>query len=352
MDKKTRKNSGDKKAILITGDRGFISGYVIPKLLDMGHVVIGVDNNWKYGPTKKSFDRHPQYYHYRHDAKDTKFLYSLMEKYKVDYVIQGAAMIGGIPFFHRLAYDLLAENERLSASAFDAAIKWHRKRKLKKIVVISSSMVFENVENFPSKEGDQLKCPPPSSTYGFQKLATEYFAKGANIQYGVPYMIVRPFNCAGIGEEKAKVDVEIKSGNISLAMSHVIPDLIQKIYKGQYPLRILGSGKQIRHYTYGGDLADGILAATFSDFINEDFNLSTQIGHTVLDLAKIIWAKMNPNKPFKWISDQPFKYDVQKRIPDTKKAEKMLGFKAKTSLDKILNETIPWVCKMVDKGRI
>jgi UDP-glucose 4-epimerase len=135
-------------------------------------------------------------------------------------------------------------------------------------------------------------------------------------------------------------------------MSHVIPDLIQKIYKGQYPLRILGSGKQIRHYTYGGDLADGIILATFSKVVNEDFNLSTPVGHTVIELAREIWKRMKPGKPFKWVSDEPFKHDVQKRVPDTRKAKKILGFEAKTSLDKILDETIPWVCKKVDEGRI
>ena len=48
------------------------------------------------------------------------------------------------------------------------------------------------------------------------------------------------------------------SGNVKLAMSHVVPDLVQKILKGQDPLHILGKGNQVRHYTYGGDLAKGI----------------------------------------------------------------------------------------------
>jgi len=352
MNKKSKNDRKAGKNILITGDRGFIAGYIIPKLLDGGHKVVGLDNDWKYGPVKKSFDNHPKYFHSRHDAKDVDFLISLLEKYKIDMIIHGAAIIGGISLFHKLAYDLMAENERLAASVFDAAIQWHKKKKLEKIVVISSSMVFESTTKFPSREGDQLKCPPPLSTYGYQKLATEYFARGANIQYGVPYLIVRPFNCAGVGEQRAKVDAKVYSGNINLAMSHVIPDLIQKIYKGQYPLHILGSGKQIRHYTYGGDLADGILAAMFSDIANDDFNLSTPVGHTVLELSKEIWKRMMPTEPFRWASDKPFKYDVQKRVPDVRKAKKLLRFEAKTSLDKILDETIPWVCEMVDKGKI
>ena len=66
---------------------------------------------------------------------------------------------------------------------------------------------------------------------------------------------MRPFNCVGVGEGRALGDVEVLSGNVKLAMSHVVPDLVQKIVKGQDPLHILGDGDQIRHYTYGGDLA-------------------------------------------------------------------------------------------------
>src|SRR5208283_2699827 len=96
-----------------------------------------------------------------------------------DHFVAGAAMIGGIAYFHELAYDLLAENERICASSFDAAIWAHKNAKLRKITVISSSMVFENAVTYPTPEGHQTQCPPPSSTYGFQKLAGEYFAKGA-----------------------------------------------------------------------------------------------------------------------------------------------------------------------------
>ena len=80
----------------------------------------------------------------------------------------------------------------------------------------------------------------------------------------------------GIGEGRALGDVEIVSGNVKLAMSHVVPDLVQKVLKGQDPLHILGDGSQVRHYTYGGDLARGmVLAMESTAALNEDFNLST-----------------------------------------------------------------------------
>lgn len=131
--------------------------------------------------------------------------------------------------------------------------------KLKKITVLSSSMVYENATVFPSPEGHQKECPPPFSTYGFQKLACEYFAKGAWEQYQLPYTICRPFNCVGIRERCAVGGVEVPSGNVKLAMSHVVPDLVQKVLKGQDPIHLLGNGQQVRCYTYGGDLADGII---------------------------------------------------------------------------------------------
>ena len=197
-------------------------------------------------------------------------------------------------YFHTYAYDLLAENERIIASSCDAAIKAHEQGKLKKVTYLSSSMVFESATHWPSAEGDERKIPPPLSSYGFQKLAVEYFAIAAWDQYKLPYTIVRPFNCVGIGESRALGDVEIDSGNVKLAMSHVVPDLVQKVLKGQDPLHILGTGEQVRHYTYGGDLARGIVECVLQDAaLNDDFNLSTAESTTVLDLAELIWKKIN-----------------------------------------------------------
>lgn len=337
--------------ILVTGSKGFIAGYLIEDLLQHGHAVVGIDNLSKYGEVEKSYDANPKYIFVKGDAKDTGLLKELMAD--CDQVIAGAAIIGGISLFHELAYDLIAENERIIASTFDAAIWAHKHKKLKRINVMSSSMVFESTKKFPSPEGEQLKCPPPLSTYGFQKLACEYFAKGAYEQYKLPYCIIRPFNCVGIGEKRALCDKEIYSGNVKLAMSHVVPDLVQKVLKGQSPLHILGKGNQIRHYTYGGDLARGIrLCVESAKAENEDFNLSTKTSTTVLELAKAIWKKINPKKPFKYVCDDPFTYDVQKRVPDTRKAKKILGFEAETTLDQMLDEIIPWIEEQIKIGGI
>lgn len=342
----------DGRKVLVTGSAGFIGGYVVEELLRQGYAVVGLDNYSKYGPVKKSYDSDPNYRFVEGDVRDTDLLLKLLEG--CHHFIAGAALIGGISYFHTYAYDLLATNERIMASSCDAAIAAYAggAGQLRKVTYMSSSMVFESTDRWPSSEGDERKIPPPISSYGFQKLACEYFARAAWDQYQLPYTILRPFNCVGIGEQRAIGDVEVPSGNVKLAMSHVVPDLVQKVIKGQDPLHLLGDGTQIRHYTYGGDLARGIvLSLEHPSATNNDFNLSTNCSTTVAELAELIWRKIKgPGVPLSVVHDDPFTHDVQKRIPDTSKARQLLDFEATTSLEAMLDEVIPWIVQAVSDG--
>jgi nucleoside-diphosphate-sugar epimerase len=338
--------------VLVTGSAGFIGGYVVEELLNRGYEVVGLDNLSKYGDVTRTFGGQAKYSFVNGDARDVDLLTDLMKD--VDHVIAGAALIGGISYFHTYAYDLLAKNERIIAATCDAAIATYQaKRPLKKVTYLSSSMVFESTDRWPSVEGDERKVAPPLSSYGFQKLAVEYFARAAWDQYKLPYTIVRPFNCVGIGERRALGDVEISSGNVKLAMSHVVPDIIQKILRGQNPVHILGDGSQVRHYTYGGDLAKGIVLAMESDAaLNEDFNLSTAESTTVSELVNMIWDKINLGVELNIIHEPGFEHDVNRRIPSVEKAKNILGFEAKTSLSDMLDIVIPWIEKAIQEGAI
>jgi UDP-glucose 4-epimerase len=340
--------------VLVSGSAGFIGGYLVEELLGRGYEVVGVDNFSKYGRAKKSYDDHPNYTLVEGDCQNVELMTSLLDG--CDHFIAGAAMIGGISYFHTYAYDLIATNERITAASCDAAIAAHKNGvgRLRKVTYMSSSMVFESADHWPSHEGQEREVPPPLSSYGFQKLAVEYFARAAWDQYKLPYTIVRPFNCVGTGESRALGDEEILSGNVKLAMSHVVPDLVQKVLKGQDPLHILGSGDQIRHYTYGGDLAKGIvMAMEHPDAKCEDFNLSTAQGTSVRELADAIWRKIKgQNAELRLVHDEPFEYDVQRRVPSTEKAKRVLGFEARTSIDQMLDEVIPWIASAVKAGTI
>ena len=221
----------------------------------------------------------------------------------------------------------------------------YKEYNLKRIVVLSSSMVFENTCKYPTPEKEIKTCPPPASTYGFQKLAAEYFCQGAYEQYKLPYTIIRPFNCVGVGEEEALGEEVVMSGNIKMLMSHVLPDLIHKalLLNPDGRLPILGEGSQVRHYTNGKDIARGLRMALESDkAINEDFNISSSEPTTVAELADLVWKKIHGTQ-LKLEHCKPFEYDVQVRSPDVSKAEEVLGFKTEVTLEESITEVIEWM---------
>lgn len=346
------------KTVVVTGSQGFLMTYVCKELLDKGYRVVGYDNYSKYGRVVRPHDNHPNFTLVEMDL--TRAIPDFSD-YEPSYIILGAARIGGISYFHKYAFDLLRDNELILANCYDAILALEN---YPRVVTISSSMVFEGADQWnmtlkdylllnddqahnltwPSVEEMVSIFPPPLSTYGFQKLSCEYWAKGAWEQYKIPYTIVRPFNCIGAYENKAIGESEIMSGNVALQMSHVLPDLINKCLKGQDPLHILGSGSQVRCYTNGKDIARGIVMAMESDeALNEDFNISIATHHSVLQIAELVWKKINPNKPFRYISDTPYEYDVQRRIPDVTKARELLGFEARIRLEDSIDEIVEWM---------
>lgn len=342
-----------KKKILITGSQGFIGSYLCAELLANNYEVVGIDNFSKYGRISRPHDKHPNFTLVEGDAKKLGFH---LEDYaykndlnssdfkSFDYIIALAAKIGGISYFHEFAYDLFTENEKILASTCDFARDHNEIKPLERLVVISSSMVYESTQTFPTFEEDIQMIPMPISSYGRQKLTSEWWVEALEAQYRIPYTIIRPFNCVGIGEEDSIEEHEITSGNVKLLMSHVLPDLINKCLKGQDPLRILGKGNQVRAFTNGKDIARGIRIAMESEQgINNDFNISTSVGTSVLELAQKVWKRINPDKPFRCEHDPAYEHDVQFRLPDISKAREVLGFEAKITLDESINEVLEYM---------
>ena len=154
--------------VLVTGSAGFIGGYVVQELLRSGHEVVGIDNLSKYGPVVRSYDRDPGYRFVDGDVRDSDLMLRLLSD--CDHLIAGAAMIGGISYFHAYAYDLLATNERIIAASCDAAIEAHRRHHLEKVTYISSSMVFESADSWPSIEGQEV-ATAGGSAHGYSSAA-------------------------------------------------------------------------------------------------------------------------------------------------------------------------------------
>jgi nucleoside-diphosphate-sugar epimerase len=87
--------------------------------------------------------------------------------------------------------------------------------------------------------------------------------------------------------------------------------------------------------------------------VDEHFNLSTPVRITVLELAELVWRKVHgSSKPFRFVSQSAYEYDVQERSPATEKASRLLGFHATTPLSEVLAEVVPWIAEQIELGAI
>jgi UDP-glucose 4-epimerase len=247
------------------------------------------------------------------------------------YVIHLAAIVGGIANFHRLPHTLTEVNNALYNSVIRAALDLDVER----FVYVSSSMVFERAELFPTPEDYLPRCPVPLSAYGFSKLTGEVYCRAAHDEHGLPYTICRPFNAYGPGEMP-----EAEPG-----IAHAVPDLINKVLSGQRPLEIFGSGAQTRTLTHVEDIADGIVTAMSSPAgLNEDFNISASRELTVAEIARIVWEACGEDPEDLELRHLPtFTVDVQRRWPSVEKARRLLGWQARIQLEDGIASTVRWL---------
>lgn len=250
------------------------------------------------------------------------------------HVIHLAAIVGGIANFHKLPYTLSEVNSALYNAIFRAAIE----ADVERFTYVSSSMVFENATQYPTREDYLPECPVPTSAYGFSKLTGEVYCRAAHAEFGLPYTICRPFNAYGPGEMP-----ENEPG-----IAHAVPDLIRKSLQRLRPLPIFGTGEHTRTLTHVDDIADGIVTATASPAgLNEDFNISASEELTVAEIARICW-RLSGNDPddLEFEHLPSFEVDVVRRWPSVEKAERVLGWKARIGVEEGIAATVAWLASL------
>jgi nucleoside-diphosphate-sugar epimerase len=247
------------------------------------------------------------------------------------HVIHLAAIVGGIANFHRLPHTLTEVNNALYNSVIRAALDLEVER----FVYVSSSMVFERAELFPTPEDYLPNCPVPLSAYGFSKLTGEVYCRAAHDEHDLPFTICRPFNAYGPGEVP---DAEP-------GIAHAVPDLISKVLSGQRPLEIFGSGEQTRTLTHVDDIADGVITAMNSPAgLNEDFNISASRELTIAEIARIVWEACGEDPEAFALQHLPtFAVDVQRRWPSVEKARRLLGWEARIEVEDGIAATVRWL---------
>jgi nucleoside-diphosphate-sugar epimerase len=246
-------------------------------------------------------------------------------------VIHLAAIVGGIANFHRLPHTLTEVNNALYNSVIRAALD----HEVQRFVYVSSSMVFERAQLFPTPEEYLEDCPVPRSAYGFSKLTGEVYCRAAHEEHGLRYTICRPFNAYGPGEMP----------DDEPGIAHAVPDLINKVLSGQRPLQIFGSGEQTRTLTHVDDIADGIVTAMGSPAgLNEDFNISAARELTVAEIARIVWVACGRDPAEFELEHLPtFPVDVPRRWPSVDKAKRLLGWEARIDVEEGIASTVRWL---------
>jgi nucleoside-diphosphate-sugar epimerase len=319
--------------ILVTGSEGSLMQAVIPYLLDQGHEVIGVDNLFRYN---ERLNIAKGYLFENLDLTNAYDVHSLIGKYKPDYIIQAAARIFGVGGFNKYCADILYNDVTLHGNILESAYNW----KVKRVVYISSSMVYENCPQdvFRPVYEDQVDVfPAPHTEYGMSKFIGERLSRAYKKQYDLDYTIWRPFNII-TPYEKSEGDVGI---------SHVCADYIKNIViEKKQVLPIIGDGKQIRCFTWIDDVARAIAQHSFSETTkNEIFNLGnkepismSELALTIRDIA--VEKGMIEDNALVFDSIAEYENDVRVRVPDVTKVKQMLGWEAKIKVDESIDRCL------------
>jgi UDP-glucose 4-epimerase len=288
-----------KPTILITGSEGSLAQWTIKKLQD-NYTLVGVDNCSRYGVQP----RERTYTFVHGDLCDHAWVDQIFEQYKPTYVLHCAAQIYGVVGFHKYSADILAGNATITHSVMSAAVK----HGVKKVAYTSSSMVYERATKFPLVESMVDELPCPHTGYGLSKLFGERLVQEYHKQYGLDYVIWRPFN----------IITPLEQFESEPGIAHVFTDFIKKIVLDRCEsVEIFGNGNQVRCFTWIDDIAETIANNSWLPETNSKiYNLSSETPTHIIDLAKMIWQRSGRTDDFRAHFVTSYQDDVITRIPN------------------------------------
>ena len=317
--------------ILITGGAGFIGSSLTRRLLENSradNIRVRIFDTLRRNALKESgLDTHPNVELVVGDVCDARALREAMRG--VQYVVHMAA-IAGVDTV--LKHPVLTMEVALEGTmnALRAAVEIGG---IKRFLDFSTSEVFGTYA-FRVREADVTSLGAVGEarwTYAVSKLATEHLAHNYWKQHQLPTCSIRPFNIFGPGQ--------VGEGAIHA--------FVVRALSGQ-PLHVHNEGDQIRSWCYIDDIVDGILLAmTRVEAIGEAFNIGNPRSTvTIYQLAHLITRLANSRSEV--VSVKWDFADVELRVPDVRKAEKLLGFKAKVELEEGLMRTLDWYRKKAE----
>ena len=309
------------KRVLVTGGAGFISSNFIRHLLDATeHEIVTIDALTYAGNLENLADvmSHPRLSFVHGDIRDAGLVRELVDG--VDVIVNAAAESHVEKSIEHGASEFVTTNVEGTQILLDAI----RVTPVERFILISSSEVYGTAESVPMDEQHPLN---PRSPYAATKAGADRLAYSYRTTYELPIVIVRPFNNYGPRQHAEKV----------------IPRFITQALSGE-SLTIHGDGHASRDWLYVGDDAEAIQAAIdapLQRIVGEVINIATGVDIAVADIAAMVLDTLG--KPQSLVQNVPERLgQVDRHIGSTDKAERLLGWTARTSFEQGLERTVAW----------
>ena len=316
------------RTVLITGAAGLLAGWIEKDLLRAGAVVLGLDNAWN-GP--RAVTPPDGIERIEGDVRNTSLLRAVMGDRGVDTVLHLAAQTLVGPAVED-PVDTFSNNIEGSWSVLEAC---RASGGVKRIVVASSDKAYGDASGRPYREDMPLRAHHP---YDMSKAVTDMLATTYSVTYGLPVTITRCGNLYGGGD---------------LNWSRIIPGTIRSVLEGEAPV-IRSDGSYVRDYLYVRDAAAGVVALADAtgerpELAGTAFNFAAGARMSVLDMVRRILTLMDSDL-------EPVVLSLPlKEIPDQRvsagRARRLLGWRARWSVEAALLETIGWYRSYVGKAQ-
>jgi UDP-glucose 4-epimerase len=308
-----------KRRVLVTGGAGFIGSSLVEALVNRGDLVTVLDDF--SGGSLENLGRieSENLKVIRGDVRDFETLRTTTKH--VDQIFHLAVL--------NLRLSLkepFPVHEVNATGTINVCMAVKENPNIKKLIYVSSSEVYGTAKYVPMDEEHPLG---PTTPYGASKAAGELYVQSFHTTFGIPSVIVRPFNAYG---PRARED----------AYAEVIPRFVERVVKG-FPPEIHGDGKQTRDFTYVTDTVNGIiLASECDDLLGDRVNIAYGKEVSINDVANIVLKIFKKEGEIEPIHTDPRPGDVRRHFASIAKATRTLEFKPKVPIDVGIERYVEW----------